>query len=200
MFMLFPRDATSIDVSLGQMYQALSKMKDFHMIAISPDTGNVIHEKWIANSLGLMLTEQQGRSVLWDTNAATMKTENLETKKLNKEAVLGIKKTMEPSANLLPFPYLSQVPGQADWKKIELPQKDVEIAGTEIYDLVWIEDSSFGQKITKRSRCYVDIQSRVPRRTELWREEDGEFKLQSIFEISYPGPAEINKLITTKGF
>jgi hypothetical protein len=200
MFMLFPRDATSIDVSLGQMYQALSKMKDFHMIAISPDTGNVIHEKWIANSLGLMLIEQQGRSVLWNINEATMKTEGLETKQLNKEAALGIKKTMEPSVNLLPFPYLSQVPGQADWKKIEPTQTDVEIAGTEIYDLVWTEEIGFGRKLTKRSRCYIDILSRVPRRTELWQEDDGEFKLLNVIKITYPGSAKISKSITAKGF
>ena len=199
MFILFPRIATSIDVSLGQMYQALNGMKDFHVIAISPNTGNVIHEKWISNSLGLMLIEQQELSALWDINEATMKTEGLEAKQLNKEAVLGIKKTMVPSGNLLPFPYLSQVPGQADWNKIELSQTDVEVPGTEIYDLVWTEDIGFGQKITRRSRCYVDTLSRVPRRTELWREEDGEFKLQSILKINYPNPAEINKTITAKG-
>lgn len=198
-FILFPGTAPSMGVSLAQMYQALNKMENFHMVAVSPDTGNVIQEKWIANSLGLMLIEQQGHSVLWNINTATMKTEDLQIKQLNKEAVLGIKKTMEPSVNLLPFPYLSQVPEQADWNKIELTDKDVGISDTEIYDLVWTEDTSFGQKITNRSRCYIDIQSRVPRRTELWQKEDGEFKLHSIFEISYPSSAEINKTITAKG-
>lgn len=197
-FILFPDIAPSVDVSLGQMYQALDKMQNFHMTAISPDTGNVINEKWIANSLGLMLIEQQGRSVLWDINEATMKTEGLTTKQLDKDSVLGIKKTMEPSSNLLPFPYLSQVPEQADWKKIELAQTDMEVSDTEIYDLVWTENTDSGQKIINRSRCYVDTQLRVPRRTELWQEEDGEFKLYSILEISYPSRDEISETIKTK--
>ena len=151
-FILFPRTAPSIDVSLGQMYQALNKMKNFHMIAISPDTGNIIHEKWVANSLGLMLIEQQGHSVLWDISAATMKTNDLAIEQLNKKAVLSIKKTMEPSRSLLPFPYLSQVPEQADWGKIEPIEEDMKISETEIYDLVSTEDNSLGRKITKRKK------------------------------------------------
>lgn len=199
-FMLFPEVAPSIDVSLGQMYQALNKMKDFHATAISPETGNVIHEKWVANSLGLMLTEQQGHSVLLDINAATMKTNGLPAEQLNKEALTDIKKTMEPSTYLLPFPYLSQALEQADWKKIEPAQGGVEMLGTEIYDLIWTDDADLGQKITNRSRCYIDTQLRVPRRTELWQKKDGQFKLYSIVEINYPEPSEIDRMIKAKGF
>jgi len=193
-------------VDLGQIYEALERIKNVCLTAFVPEKAKPIQEVWISQALNIKMFKTETECVLWDLKGKSKKSRDLNTgsitmAELDSSILVEVEKTMKMPWGLLPFDNISAVPTDAEWQKVADENIETTIPDTEVYDLVWIEKSLAGSIIHRKWRGYIDIETKLPKRIEFWEKlAKAEYELSTVIHVTYPATGEIRSVIKDAGF
>jgi hypothetical protein len=188
-------------VDLGQIYEALEKVRNVCISRFVPDKAERIQQRWVSRAFACRLTWNNKRFVLWDfaNSVKTIKPldgSTIQADTLSADVVAKGKKSLEGSFGLLPFPDISAVPKDSQWNRVGNEDMEAPIPHTEVYDLTW--------KMTKgmvteyyRWRVFIDAQTNLPKKTKWYYKTapEEEYTLESIEIITFPTDSEIEAVI-----
>ena len=143
---------------------------------------------------------------LWNLNDNFKKTRitdtaSTESMKLSEAVMAGLKENMTAPWSLLPFDNISDIPGNAKWQQVTEKDINNKIPNTHVYELIWSQKRLLGKILYKRWRGFIDIDTRLPHRTEYWERSDieEEYELLVVTKVSYPATADIQVVIDASG-
>jgi len=185
-------------VDLGDVYNALERIKNVCFTIFDPEKAKPTQEIWISQALKSKMFKTETEYILWDLKGKSRKSRDLNTgsitmAELDNDVLVKVEETMKAPWGLLPFDNISAVPTDAEWQKVADGDVETTIPSTEIYDLVWIEKSLVGSIIHRKWRGYIDIETKLPKRIEWWEKyaKEEEYKLLTITKVTYPTVVEI---------
>ena len=194
-------------VDITQMYKALSYVNHVHITNYSSETSSVINEIWISPSSNIKIAENSRGCTLWDIRRKQVKSRkdgegNVEMTNLNEDQISQINKTMAAPWNLLPFRTPGDLPKNAMWQQISDEKINVQYPHSEIYDLVWTHTNSLDSTAWYKIRCYIDVESHLPTRTEFFEKYviDGDYELTNFKKINYLTKEQFQNTIKDLGF
>jgi hypothetical protein len=196
-------------IDLNQIYKALSKLRNVYFAVYTPDKNIPAQEKWMSAELNTILVKTESRIMFWDIKGKKHKLIDLGAGNVQPVQLAygdwdGIKNMVVSPWGLLPFNNISEVPENSDaqWQKIDNKTVDVTVENAEIYELIWKEQITTGAPIFKKWRGYVDVNTKLLKRIELYEKLDtaAQYELKGIQKIEYPTTAEIEKQIKESGF
>lgn len=177
--------STAKAVTLDGIYKAIEKVKNVHISSFIPNKKEPVQQQWVSRTLNVNIIKTEKESVLWDAankikknkylNSNTVQTTNL-TAEMNAE----IRNMITGSLGLLPFNSISEIPSDAEWKSVGSINQGITDK-TEVYDLIWIEKIYDGHITHKKWRLFVDIDTSLPHKVELYQKSD----IESEYNLKY---------------
>ncbi|HBG25910.1 MAG: hypothetical protein A2Y10_00725 [Planctomycetes bacterium GWF2_41_51] len=188
--------STAKAVTLQNIYKAIERIKNVHIVSLVPDAEESVQERWVSKSLNVYLIKTDRESVLLDvTNKIkTTKSPNdsiFQTLPMAPEILNEAQNTINDSFGLMPFHYISDIPKDAQW--IAVNDENLEAAdGIEVYDLVWYK--SFR---ANKCRFFVNPDTYLPEKIEFYQQLDGkrDYILKSIRTVEYLHDSDIQKIL-----
>lgn len=178
MFLFRPSAARA--VPLHQIYQAVQDVQNLHITRTSPASRTPLEEIWISKESELLVIKNQAGSVLWDLSRNTRKikasgTDGMQTQLLEEGQVNNQRKYMERFFDLMPFDDVSSLPDNASWNQVPLENPADTVPGTTLYELTWHQQPGDVDTIRYfKWRCYLDLKTNLPQKTELYISSDPE--------------------------
>ena len=195
----------SIDTSavIGQVYAALEKISNVHIVRYIPEETESIQDMWISQPLNLKMYKGPAEYTLWDLSEKELKikdinTGSVKTEKIDNTTREKVKATMHTPWELLPFSDASKLPEGAVWR--ELKDKEV-VSGLgkniEAYDLSWTEKRPGQFVYHYKWRVFINTKSHLPQKLEFWEKlSQGEpYELTTTLEIGYLTDDELRETI-----
>ncbi len=189
----FSISPTAQAVGLERIYTALEHVKNIYISLSAPHDERPGQKVWISQEQNIKIFKTKSQSVLWDMDKKLRKTKSLytgsvKTQKLSDDDIAKISANMAAPWGLLPFDDISKVPSKANWQLVSGDNLEFTMAGTEVYDLTWTEQSLSGAAIYEKWRGYIDAETKLPVRIERWKRISlqGQYELESITNVSYP--------------
>ena len=194
-------------VTIGTIYGAVEKIGSIYIARFAGHETEPILERWVSDGLNTYLVKKESEWALSDIGAGVKKSKDLSTGlpleevRLNEYDLADLKKMTSLTLAFMPFQKPSDVPVGAQWNKVTYAAPQSDVAGTEVYDLTWIA-STDNSSVHHRWRAFVDPQTSLPRRVELYqkRPADDEYRLTSVQQIKYITDAEIKAVIEGVSF
>ncbi|MDH4239053.1 MAG: hypothetical protein OEW48_05790 [Phycisphaerae bacterium] len=190
-------------VNLDQISRALERIRNVYFATSVTKKAVPTQEIWISQALNIKIVNAKDKSVLWDIEAKSQKTRDLNTGSiatipLNTDVFLNVKEII---TGLLPLNSMHEVPEGAEWLPVADEDIETVIPGTQVYDLIWTEKHLIGS-VTLKWRGYIDIKKKLPKRIERWDKfaQEQEYKRESVTEVSYPTDDEMKAVIKKAGF
>jgi hypothetical protein len=204
---LFFNIPTAKATAIEQIYKAIEKVKNVYISKFVPDKTEPIQEKWVSRALNIYMTKTGKQLVLRDIPNGVRKTKQLdtvvtETIPLTAVSIADVEKKITGSLGLMPFPDISEVPKDTEWKRVADDGLKATSEGIEVYDLSWVEQSPNGPLIFKRCRLFIDPNTNLPHKTEIYRKvaADSQYTLRSIVVVEYLSGSEIQAVIKDASF
>jgi len=179
-------------VTIDQLYEAISNIKNVYIAKFTPDGIEPKQEIWVSRMLNIYMTKTENKMVLWDVINGLKKMKDLstgafETTSLNEETIASIKMKISGYLGLVPFTSISNIPADAQWKQITDKSQESAAKDIEIYDLIWTEEIRDSSKVLKKWRFFVNAQTNLPQKTEFYEQLpiDDEYVLQSVNLVEY---------------
>ena len=192
---------------LSQIYENLAKVKNVHITRIDPEHSRVIRETWIARGIELKVFKDDYQYMLWDIKGKARKVKSISTGalehyELDDKDVAEVAKTLSGPLNILPFTQIAKVPKNSKWYRVTDESIETVVDDTEAYDMDWAEKSLSGPLIHWKWRCYIEIGTKLPVRTEWYKKRatEEEYSLISTAILAYPETSEILSLTRSIGF
>jgi hypothetical protein len=193
-------------MDLGQVYQALQRIANIHITTFHRREPNPTQEVCISRTLNVKMFRTETECVLWDLEGRTRNTKNLMTgsivsAELDNDVLATVKATMAGALGLVPFSNMSEAPQGARWEQVSGEDTEFSIANTQVYELLWPEAKPDGSVVYNKWRGYVEPETRLPRRVELWQKNaaDEEYHLLDFAKVSYPTDTEVRDLMNEAG-
>jgi hypothetical protein len=196
-------------VTIEKIYKALEKVKNVYISKFVPDRTEPIQEKWVSRELDIYAFKTGNQLLWWDITNRVRKIKNLdtatiETIPLTDDIIVGVEQSVGSSFGIMPFQDISEIPEGAQWVQISKEAEALESVAeeTEAYDLTWIEKVYGGPVVFKKWRVFVDPETNLPQRTELYQRSatDSEYTLRSVRVVEYLSNSEIQSFIREVGF
>lgn len=193
-------------VSIEGIYGALSEVENIHISKFQAGRSSPDQQVWASETLGVKLfkTElgNQAQYTLWDTkNRVKMikfLSSNVQTVPITRQMLAELEKSAAGLADIVPFSDINDIPGDAQWSRIDDREVSAAIPGTKAYDLTWIAKSTDSQAVVHRKwRVFADDHTNLPKRIELYaksRPED-EYGFERFVVVAYPSEDEIQNII-----
>ncbi len=188
-------------VDLGQIYEALEKVRNVCISQFVPDKAEPTQKIWSSKTLNIKMFETDGQFVLWDFANSVKKIKPLDGSTIQIDSLSGDivakgKKSLEGSFGLLPFPDISAAPKDRQWNRVADEDIEDSIPGTEVYDLTWKTTEGMVTEY-RRWRVFIDTQTNLPKKTMWYKKTpiDDEYALYSIEEVAYPRDSEVKAFI-----
>jgi hypothetical protein len=191
---------TAKAVTIEQIYKVIEKVKNVYISSFVPDKTEPTQEKWVSRTLNIYMTKTGKELVLWDISNGTRKIKHVdtavtETTQLTYDSIASAEREMSGSLGLLPFYDISEIPEDAEWRRVD--GAILEVAeGIEIYELKWAE-TTYGSSVFKKWRFFVDTKANLPQKIEIYRKSsvDSEYNLISLIVVEFLSGSEIQKVI-----
>jgi hypothetical protein len=120
---------------------------------------------------------------------------------LDEDMLVKIEEAVEGPVGLLPFNDISEVPEDAKWQQVTDETIETIIPNTQVYDLTWTEKRLGGKIAHKKWRGYIDTETKLPIRVEMWRKyTEEEYELRVVMKAAYPATVETQAVISNAGF
>ncbi|MHC4531784.1 MAG: hypothetical protein ACYSXD_09515 [Planctomycetota bacterium] len=204
---LFFSIPTAKAVTIDQVYKAIEKVKNIYISKFVPDQTESVEQKWVSKTLSNYMIKTGKQLVLWDIPNGVRKSKQLdtavtETIPLTAVSVADVEKKIAGSLGLLPFYDISDVPQDAEWKRVADDGLSATAKGTEVYDLTWTEKQHIGFVVFRRWRVFVDPKTNLPQKTEFYKKlaVDDEFTLETTMIVEYLSDKEIPAVIEESSF
>ena len=194
-------------VTIERIYKAVEKIKNVYIASFFLDKKEPIQERWVSRAANSYMTKTGSQLVLWDIPNRIRKTKNLdtavsETIRLTDDTLVGIKSKISGSLGIMPFYAISDIPADAQWSRMTDEGLEAAAEGIEVYDLTWVEKAHDGSDIFCKWRVFVDPETNLPQRTELYRKlaADDEYTLRLVKVVEYLSNSEIEAAIKEASF
>ena len=194
-------------VTIDQIYKAVEKVKNVYISRFVPETTEPTQEKWVSRTLNIYMTKTGKQLTLWDISNRVRKRKQLNTGviktiSLTTVSVDNIEKKITGYLDLIPFYDISEIPHDAEWKRVTNGSLKAMAKGTEVYDLTWIEKVYGGSAIFKKWRVFVDAKTNLPQKTELYQRltTDSKYTLKSTKLVKYLSDGEIYAVMKESSF
>jgi len=194
-------------VNLGQVYSALESVLNVHSTIYNAATSDVLQEMWFSRDLNIKMHRTHSQLVLWDfgnqvKKEANINTGSIEIMQVDSDTAARIENTMVAPLGLLPFDNTSSLPEGATWQQVPGEEAGVLESSTEVYDLIWSDESMGGADIFRKYRVYLNTATKLPHKTEFYerRGQEENYEFLTATHISYPSTDEIQAAITQYGF
>ncbi len=199
---LFVKTPTAKAVTLQRIYDALEKVKNVHIVTFVPDQAEPTQEIWVSRTLNVYMTKTRNEMVSWDLQNRVRKMKRLEansveTTPLSGEENARVKERMAGSLGLLPFYDISEIPKDARWSRVADDNLDVSTEGTQLYHLMWVDQSYDGSAILKKWRIFVGANTDLPQRVERYQKltVDADYTLMSVIVVEYLSDSQLRAIL-----
>ncbi len=190
-------------VDLNQIYKALAKVKNVHIVKYDSETPEPMKEIWISQSLKVKISKTSVRDVLWDFNTKELKTNEIATdsikiKEIDNKIIDEVESTMHTPWNLLPFTSTADIPKDAVWQQV----KDGNVSNIDVYELSLSRSDIPGFPVHYKWRIQVDTQTHLPQKIEVLERhaKEDEYEFITTLVIDYPDNDQIQQVIEQAGF
>lgn len=204
---LFLSTRTVKAVSLDGIYKAIEKIKNVYVSSFVPDKKEPVREMWVSKTLNVNMIKTDNESVLWDISNKVRKVKlsegnSIATTMLSAGMIAEIQNTITGALGLMPFQSISEIPSNAEWSRIEDNDSGIVSQGTEIYDLVWIEESYTGHPTFKKWKVFIDSETNLPQKVEFYQKTtvDGGYDLKYTRIVKYLDDREMQEVIKEESF
>lgn len=194
-------------VDLERIYNAIKGADNIHVSHFRPGDTEPVQEMWVSRSRGLYMSISGSELVLWDIASGLRKrkeTSDAETQivHLTESSAASIKERINGTLGIVPFSKISDVPPDAEWKRVDNKAFETEVQGYEVYDLSWSAENNDGNPVLKRWSYFVESTSTLPHRVRVYRRSsaDEEYTLQTDSLIDYLGDGDIDTAIKDASF
>ena len=194
-------------VSIEGIYGILSEVENIHISQFQTGRSSPDQQVWASETLGAKLfkTElgNQAQYTLWDTQNRVkmikfLSTNSVQTVSITQEMLAEFEKSAAGPADMVPFSDRNDIPGEAQWNRIDEKEVLAAIPGTQVYDLTWIAKRTGSQAVVYRKwRVFVEDRTNLPKKIEWYaktRPED-EYVVERFVVIAYPSEVEIQNII-----
>jgi len=206
-FALFVNIRTEKAVNIKGIYGALSEVENIHISKFQMGRSSPDQQVWASQTLGVKLlktgTNNQAQFTLWDIpNKVKMirylSSNSVQTEPITQQMLAEFEKSEAGSADMVPFPDGNDIPGDAQWSRLDDREVSAAVPGTKAYDLAWIAKSTDSKAVVHRKwRVFVEDRTNLPKRIEWYaksRPED-EYGFERFVIIAYPSKDEIQNII-----
>jgi hypothetical protein len=175
-------------VDLGQIYNALARIKNVCITTFVSGESKPSQEVWISRALNIKMIKTKTKWRLWDIRAESkmardLITGSLTTVKLDEDMLVKIEEAIKEPVGLRPFDDITEVPEDAIWQQVTDETIETTIPNTQVYDLTWTEKALDGSMAHKKWRGYIDTETKLPKRVERWiKLAKEEYKLLIVIE------------------
>ncbi|MCH7557477.1 MAG: hypothetical protein IIB56_08475 [Planctomycetes bacterium] len=206
-FALFFGTPAAEAVALGEIYEALGKIRNICISSFAVGRAKPIQEIWTSQTLKVKLLKtpkkEQIQFVLWDIpNRVKMirylSSDTVQTEVVSEEMLAKAERAIGHTFGLVPFSDINDVPKGAQWSRVEDPQVAAVVPGTEVYDLTWLQESTTGTVVRFcKWRVFVDMCTNLPKRAEWYSKlkSGEEYKFETFSVVTYPNESQIKVLI-----
>lgn len=197
-------------VTLAQVREALQKAGNVCIASLLPDAPDPRQKEWVSRSLNLRVFEARraGRDVyaLWNMSDRTIRIrpvdeEEIEVIQMSDEVFARGRQRMTHATGLVALDEIANLPEGSTWEKVDDPNATAQAPGTQAYDLVWTEPVPTipPTRKTERFRFFVDPQSHLPSRLEMYSQDPGEPQPRwyKTLIMTYPTDQEMQALVRT---
>lgn len=201
LFALF-YDSSAADIKFSDIYQALGAVENICITTFVPPDNEPVQIEWVSQALNIDMFRIGEQLVLWDIENKAEITKNVSagsvrTQRLSPEMLTKVKQSASQRFGLVPFSSLSGLSG-AIWSRVEDSQVEPDMAGTDIYDLIWSEeDPASGSRKLRKWRIYLDKNTRLPKKANWYSklQSQQEYKLETFSVITYPSQSQLQVLV-----
>jgi hypothetical protein len=199
---LFVKTPSAEAVTIDQIYKALERVANVYIASFVPDREEPTQEIWVSRTLNVYMMKTGNEVVLWDLQNRVRKMKRLEanaveTTPLSGEETVRVKERMAGSLGLLPFYDISEIPKDAKWSRVADDNLDVSTEGTQLYHLMWVDQSYDGSAILKKWRVFVGANTDLPQRVERYQKltVDGDYTLMSVIVVEYLSDSQLRAIL-----
>jgi hypothetical protein len=194
-------------ISIDQIYKAVETIKNVYISSFAPDQKEPLEEQWVSRKLNLYRLKTKEELILWDIRNKVKKVSYLNTN-LTETTLLSNSEIAETGGKisgylgLMPFSNISEIPKDAAWSRVTGDSLKTVAKDTDVYDLVWPERGYDGSITLKRWRFFVNAETNLPLRTELYVKSygDSEYTLISTTIIECLSDREIQAVVEDGSF
>jgi len=179
-------------VGLGQIRKALERARNIHISNFVRGGTEPEQERWMSRSLGMYMLKVGQERVLWDFRAGPKKVEsshNAAPKAVpfTEADAAAARRRIDGPPGIVPFDNVSDVPGDAKWKRSPDDSFESGTQDCEVYDLTWTAVTNRGKPVLKKWRVFVDPGTNRLRKAQSFDRlsADDEYVLQSQYEVEY---------------
>lgn len=203
---LFVKTPRAEAVTIDQIYKALERVTNVYIASFVPDREEPTQEIWVSRRLRIYMTRTGSELRLWDIRNRVEKVKRLgeptiETRFLSDETAARMREAMAGFWALVPVADISLVPDGAQWRRV--PKDSIKaVPGGDTYDLTWAEKKYGGDVVFRRWRVFVQPETNLPQRTELYQKQagDDEYTLKGVKVADYLSESEIQAVLQEASF
>ena len=206
-FALLLNTPTAKAVTIEHIYKAIEKVKNVYISSFLPDKPEPTQEKWISRTLNIYMTKTGKELVLWDISNGVRKNKRLdtavtETTPLTDDSLAGVERKMSGSLGLMPFYNISEIPEDAEWRRLTDGHPKATAEDTEVYDLEWAQKMYDGSTKFRKWRFFVASRTNLPHRSEFYEKlpAGSKYNLRSVNVVEYLSDSEIKAVIKDASF
>jgi hypothetical protein len=206
-FAQFLNMQTKKAVSIDRINGVLNNVENIHISKFQAGRSSPDQQVWASQTLGVKLFKtginDQVQYTLWDTKNRVkmikfLSSNSVQTEPITQQMLAELEKSAAGSADLVPFSNGNDIPGDAQWSRIDDQALLTAVPGTKAYDLIWIEKSTIpGTIVHRKWRVFTDDRTDLPKRIE-WYSKSGpedEYGFDKFAVVAYPSEDEIQDII-----
>jgi hypothetical protein len=189
-------------LTIDRIYQAIEKVKNVYITKFITERTEPVQEKWVSRVLNIYAIKTGEQTTIWDITRRVKKTvyldsDSIETTSLSDDEVAAIEEEITGFWGLVPFYHVSNIPEDAEWRRVADDSIETTVQGTEAYELVWTDKKYSGSPVVRKWRVFADPHSAFPRRAEWYQRlgADDEFTLETTILIDNLSEAEVQSAI-----
>ena len=193
---------TAKAVSIERIYRAIEKARNVYIATFVPHKKGPVQELWVSRTANNYIIKTVKELVLWDIPNAARKTKDLdtavaETTPLADNVLTDVEKKISGFFGIMPFYDISNIPEDAEWRRVADDSLEATGKSTEVYDLTWVEKKYGGAAVFMKWRVFVDPKTNLPHRTEFYKKlpADSEYTLEMVMLVKYLSDSEIQAVI-----
>jgi hypothetical protein len=192
--MLFFAGPQAGAIDFSEVYGAVAKLNTVRITNRLPEGGEIVYETWLSRSSGVKLQVNAKQAFIFELEEKSRtiidrKTGAARTDTMSADLFKRIEDSVTDAFGLVPFsPDKRMETLDAQWNRVDNIDAEAVVAGTEAYDLTWIQKS--GQR--HRWRYFVDSITKRPKRVETSAKfsAKSEYELETVLLVTYPTAGE----------
>jgi hypothetical protein len=188
-------------LDIGQVYAALEKVSNVHIVRYVPEETESIQDMWISPPLNVKMYKGATRYTLWDLNKKKVKFKDINTGLVKTEKIDGatieeVRATMHTPWDLLPFRNVSNLPEEAKWREIKV-RGISGLKKTDVYELSWTKKRTEEFTAYCKLRVFMDTKSHLPEKLEFREKfaQEDQYELTTTLMIDYMTDDELRETI-----